>query len=240
VAELRSFIIGVTIAGIVLLVAGLAFGLFGDDSSGSPSVRLLGTPPATRTPPPAATRDPSQITPVATVETPVVVPGGETTVAGTVPAGETPGGIATATATLEVAPTEAPTATPEVNTVQVYIDEANAYTPGLVAQLDYLIGRTGSPDVGNEGWRNDVLVSAQDIQTRASVLAGIAAPGCVAGAHGTLVAAANQASSAAGAAASAASAQDAGAASAASGSLGDARSAVNSAVGEVSAAIGGC
>lgn len=105
-AELRSFLVGIVIAGLVLLVAAAAFGAFGSDSDGSPSVRLLGTPPPTRTPPPAATRDPSQFTPVAPQET------SQPPTEGTVGAGGTPdpeNPIQTATPPpQEVVPTEAP------------------------------------------------------------------------------------------------------------------------------------
>jgi hypothetical protein len=244
VAELRSFIIGVTIAGILLLIAGLAFGLFSEDSSGSPSVRLLGTPPATRTPPPAVTRDPSQITPIPPTET-SVVPAGETPDAGTPivetpPAGETPGGIATATPTLEVAPTAVATSTPEVNTVTVYVDSANQYTPALVGQIDYLLGNINSPNITSAEWRNFTIESAQAIQGYAAALGGLAAPGCVANAHGALVSAANQASASAGAVISAVNSINASAATAQSGALASARSGVDSAVASISSAVAGC
>ena len=234
-AELRSFIIGVTIAGLVLLVAGLAFGLFSDDSSGSPSVRLLGTPPATRTPAPAATRDPSEFTPVAptaTSEAPAETPGAETPATG-----ETPGGIQTATPTLEVAPTAEATPEPEVNTVAVYVDTANQYTPGLVGQIDYLIGNVNAPNITSEEWRNFTLDSAQTVQGLAAALAGVAAPACASDAHGTLVAAANQASVSAGQVIAAVNAINASAATAASGGLGAARDAINGAVVNVSNTI---
>ena len=233
-AELRSFIIGVTIAGAVLLVAGLAFGLFGGDS-GSPSVRLLGTPPPTRTPPPAATRNPNEFTPIPPTATSQAPVGQETP--GT---GETPNPIQTATPTLEVAPTAVATAAPQVNPVQVYVDTANQYTPGLVAQIEYLIGNVSAPNIGSSDWRNFTVKSAQNIQALAGGLAGISTPACVASAHGQLVASANQASSAAGQVIAAVNANDAGAASATAGALGASRDAINSAVGAVSVAVGAC
>ena len=243
-AELRSFIIGVTIAGALLLFAGLAFGLFGSDSSGSPSVRLLGTPPATRTPAPGATRSPSEFTAVVPTETPAV-PAGETPTvpAGETPAtGETPSAIQTATPTLEVAPTEAataaPTATPQVNETGAYIDSANQYTPALVAQVEYLISNVNAPSVNDPSWQAFTLESAQNIQGLAAGLAGISAPACVSAAHGSLVAAANQASASAGGVIAAVQAGDAGAASAAGGGLVAARDAINGAVATVSSTVG--
>jgi len=232
VAELRSFIIGVTVAGAVLLIGGLAFGLFGDDTSGSPSVRLLGTPPATRTPAPAATRDPSEFTPVPPTSTSGVPAGG------TPGAGETPGGIQTATPTLEVAPTvEATEVPPVVNPVSEYVASANQYAPPLLAQVEYLIGNANAPAIASQDWRTFTLESAQNIQALAGALAGLAAPGCVSGAHGTLVAAANQASAAAGQVIAGVNANDAAAVSAAAGGLGASRDLVGAAVTEVSNTI---
>ena len=237
----------------MLLIAGLAFGLFGDDSSGAPSVRLLGTPPATRTPAPPATRDPSQFTPIAPSPTPseptgatgaATTPGAETPEAGETPAGgetpaatETPSLIQTATPTptLEIAPTEAPpTPTPDVNTALAYVDEANQYTPALVAQLDYLIGNVNAPNITSSEWRDFTLQSAQAIQGVAASLSGVVAPGCVAGPHSSLVAAAGQASAAAGEVIAAVNSNNASAATAAAGSLSAARDGINSAVANIS------
>ena len=238
-AELRSFIIGVTIAGAILLVGGLALGLFGGDSSGSPSVRLLETPPATRTPPPAATRDPSELTPVPENPTSEVPAGDDTPVAG-----ETPDAIQTATPTLEVAPTVAdpsaaePTATPpSTDPVVEYVNGANQYTPALLAQIEYLLGNASAPNVAAEDWRTFTLESAQNLQALAGSLAGLSAPGCVSGAHGSLAAAANEASAAAGQVIAGVEANDAAAVSAAAGSLGTARDLVGGAVTEVSNTI---
>jgi hypothetical protein len=235
VAELRSFIIGVTIAGLFLLVGGLAFGLFGDDTSGSPSVRLLGTPPATRTPPPATTRDPSELTPVPPSAT------SETATTGTQAAGNTPSAIQTATPTLEVAPTadvEPTEAPPVVDPVDDYIAAANQYAPALLAQIEYLLGNASAPNITATDWRTFTLESAQNIQALAGALAGIAAPGCVSGAHGSLVAAANEASAAAGQVAAGVNANDAAAVGAATGPLGAAQSLVGGAVTEVSNTLG--
>jgi hypothetical protein len=232
VAELRSFIIGVTIAGAVLLIGGLAFGLFGEDSSGSPSVRLLGTPPATRTPPPAATRDPSQLTPVPPTPT------SQVPASGSPGAATTPSTIQTATSTLEVAPTLEPTETPPpVDPVVEYVDTANQYTPALLAQIEYLISNAAAPNVAAPDWRSFTLESAQNLQSLAGALAGLSAPACVSAAHGSLIAAANQASSAAGQVIAAVNANDAAAVSAAGGALAAARDLVGSAVTEVSNTI---
>jgi hypothetical protein len=243
-AELRSFIIGVTIAGIVLVFAGLVFGVFGSSGGNSPSVRLLGTPPATRTPAPATTRSPSEFTPV--VPTAISqLPPAETPGEGT-PAAETPlPGVPTSplqsptpTPTLEVAPTAAPTATPQTNEVTVYVDSANQYTPSLVAQIEYLIGNTSAPAVGDPSWKSFTLESAQYVQGLAGSLASIPAPACVASAHGGLVAAANQASAAASQVAAAVNADNPGAVTSAGAGLAGARDAINSAVADVSATIG--
>jgi hypothetical protein len=240
VAELRSFLVGVVIAGVVLLLAGIAFGLFGGDSNGSPSVRLLGTPPATRTPAPPATRNPSEFTPVVPVDT-VAPAGGGTPAAGQTPAGgETPNPIQTATATLEVAPTAAATTAPAVNEVQVYVDTANQYTPALVAQLTYLAGNASAPNLASTDWVNFTLESAQSVQTLASAVAGISAPACLSSPHSALVAAANQASGAAGQVIAAVTATDANGVSASAGAVTSARDAVDSAVSTISAAIPAC
>lgn len=240
-AELRSFIIGVTIAGAVLLVAGLAFGLFSSGSGDSPSVRLLGTPPATRTPAPAATRSPSELTPVPPTAT-SGIPAGETPANGT-PANGTPAvsptesPIQTATPTLGVAPTAVATPTPATNPVVVYVDTANQYTPSLVSQVDYLIGNVNAPAMSDANWRNYTTQSAQNIENLAANLASISAPACVSSAHGSLVAAANQASAAAAQVIAAINANDTGSLQATSGPLSNARDAINVAVTKVSSTV---
>lgn len=260
-AELRSFVIGVAIAGALLLAAGLAFGLFSGDSSGSPSVRLLGTPPATRTPAPAATRPPTEFTPVTPANNgapPIDTPTEQT------PAGENPNGSQqpeptqppvtepTATPTLEIAPTqvptevpteeptEVPTESPSTNELVAYVDSANEYTPPLVANIEYLVGNVNAPNMADESWRTFTQDAATTIQGLAGSLASLYAPDCVSSAHGTLVAAANQASAAAGTVIAAVEAEDSVAAAGAGGSLVSARDSINSAVATVSAAVASC
>jgi hypothetical protein len=122
----------------------------------------------------------------------------------------------------------------------VYVDSANSYTPGLVAQIEYLIGNVNAPNVNSAEWRTFTLVAAQSVQGLAGAAAGTPAPGSVATPHAGLAAAVNQASSAAGAVIAAVNANDAGADQATAGALSSARSAIDSAVGSVSAAVGAC
>lgn len=220
-----------------MLLGGLALGLFGDDSSGSPSVRFFGTPPATRTPAPPATRDPSEFTPIPSSPTSQAAPAG--TQPGEGPTGSgTQNPIMTATPTLEVAPTAEPTPTPPtIDPVVEYVDSANQYTPALLAQVEYLIGNASAPNLQAEDWRNFTLESAQTLQSLAASLGSLPAPGCVSGSHGTLVAAANQASAAAGQIAAGVNANDAAAVSAAAGALSAARDQLGAAVTEVSNTI---
>ncbi len=232
----------------MLLIAGLAFGLFSDNGSGSPSVRLLGTPPATRTQAPATTRSPSELTPVLPTATSAVpggetpgaeTPGAETPGAETPATGDTPSPIQTATPTLEIAPTAAATATPtpQVNDVANYVDAANQYTPGLVTQIDYVVGNVNAPNITSADWRNFTIEAAQNIQGLAASLGSLAAPACVSAEHGSLVAAANQASASAGEIIAAINANNANAATTAGGGLAAARDSINGAVGAVSNAV---
>ncbi|HEX5140032.1 MAG TPA: hypothetical protein VFX19_03745, partial [Dehalococcoidia bacterium] len=69
-AELRSFIIGVTIAAVVLGIAAVAFGAFDGDNGGSPSVTVLGTATPARTAVASPTR--SGTSPAGTTGTPAL------------------------------------------------------------------------------------------------------------------------------------------------------------------------
>jgi hypothetical protein len=229
VAELRSFIVGVTIAGALLLAGGLAFGLFDGDSSGSPSVTHLVTPPPTRTPEPPATRNPSEFTPVPTSQLPVVASPNS---------GNVPNPTPTATPTLEVAPTAVPTATPpSIDPVVEYVDTANQYTRDLFAQIEYLIGNASAPNLDAEDWRSFTLESTQSVMSLAGGLAVLPAPACVSGAHETLAGAANQAVAAASQLAAAVDGDDEPGVSAAGAALSTARNLIVDAVTEVSNTI---
>jgi hypothetical protein len=232
VAELRSFIIGVTIAAAVLAVAYVAFGMGGDDG-GSPTIRQLTTPPVTtnRTTTPTNTRPPGTTT----------TPSGTTqptqAVAATQPAANptaTRTAVPIATATTAPAATQPPaaTATPAGTNATAYKTTLNS----LIAQVDYARGVSASPHPTDANWKQNATLAAQNIQALASSLTSAPPPSCAASVHGSVTSGANTAKSAAGALISAANAGDAGAASATSGQFSSALQSLTPALNS----LGGC
>ena len=176
-AEIRSFVVGVVVAGVLLGIVALALGAFGGDSEGSPTARLLGTPPASSTV--RATQRPATTALPTTVATRPPSP----TVAATSPATTpTPQTTAAATSTPKPQPTQ--------NPVTAYVNAASPVVTDLVSQIDYLVGQgTGNP--------SGSTLAAGTVKGLAGRLQGIAAPACLSAGHGTLTQGAGAAGSAA-------------------------------------------
>jgi len=172
VAELRSFFIGVVVAGVLLGVVALALGAFSSDDSDPVAARLLGSPVATATS--AAT------------------PGPETTALPTLAATTQPSPTPTEGPAPE--PTEAPTNTPEpeptADPISAYVGLVSPYVSDLLAQIDYMIGQGSNNPTGS-------TQSAGIVKERATQLQSLSPPACLSGAHGTLSSGAGNASAAA-------------------------------------------
>ena len=177
-AELRSFLIGIIVAGVVLGIIALALGAFGGDSEGAPTARVIGTPLASATA--KATQRPVTTALPTTVATRLASP----TVAATTPA-TTPTTQPTAAAA-----TSTPKPQPTANPVTAYVNAASPVVTDLVAQIDYLVGQgTANPSGSTQ--------AAATVKSLAARLQGIAAPACLSAGHGTLTQGAGSASSAA-------------------------------------------
>jgi hypothetical protein len=161
VAELRSFVIGVIVAGALLGIVALALGAFSGDDSEPVAARLLSSPVATNTP--------------------RVTPGPDTTALPTLAPTTQPS--PTATEGPAAQPTEAPTDTPEpeptADPVDVYVAQVSPYVSDLLAQIDYVIGQGSANPTGSKQ-------SAGIIKDRAAGLQALSPPACLASAHGTL------------------------------------------------------
>jgi hypothetical protein len=168
-AELRSFVIGVVVAGALLGIVALALGAFGGDDSDPTSARLLGSPVPTST---------AQIT-----------PGPDTTTLPTLAPTTQPSPTATEGPTTE--PTEEATSTPEpeptTDPVSAYVGLASPYVSDLLAQIDYVAGQGSSNPTGS-------TQSAGIIKERAAQLQSLSPPACMSSAHGTLSSGASSAS----------------------------------------------
>lgn len=165
-AEIRSFVIGIVVAGVLLGIVALALGAFGGDSEGSPTARLLGTPPASATV--RATQRPATTALPTTVATRPPSP----TVAATSPA-------TTPTPQVTAAATSTPKPQPTQNPVTVYANAASPLVTDMIAQIDYLVGQ-GTANPGGS------LQSAAIVKEKAGQLQSIVAPACLTSAHGTL------------------------------------------------------
>ena len=227
-AELRSFVLGVVLAGVVLGFAAVVFGAFGEGSSKTPSVVLLTTPTPAETTPASATGVSAANTPVAPQNTQPPAP------SPTSPPPATPTPAPTNTAPPQ--PTVAPTATPSVSPSQVYVVGAAPVVNGLVSQVSYLIERANAPALEDSTWQQFTNQAAQNVQTLAAQANSLSAPACLASAHATLVQGANAANAAANQLLAAAAAgnetqvtQAGGALSAANATIGQASSAIQSA-----------
>lgn len=169
-AELRSFLIGVVVAGVLLGIVALALGAFSGEGEEAPTARLLGSPAPSVTP--RATEGPDIVVPtVAPTEVPLPT--------------QTP---------VPESPTPQPTPTPEpqptADPVSLYLAVAQPAVADLDAQMGYVIGQ-GSQNPGGS------IQSAQIIKDKAAQLQSASPPACLASAHDTLVQAAVAASAAA-------------------------------------------
>lgn len=176
-AEIRSFLIGIVVAGVLLGIVALALGAFGGDSEGSPTARLLGTPPASATV--RATQRPVTTALPTTVATRPPSP----TVAATSPA-------TTPTTQVTAAATSTPKPQPTQNPVTAYVNAASPVVTDLVAQIDYLAGQGTANATGS-------TLAAGTVKSLAVRLQGISAPACLSAGHATLTQGAGSANSAA-------------------------------------------
>ena len=210
-AELRSFIIGVVVAGVLLGLVALALGAFSGDDSDPVAARLISSPVAT------STQD--------------TTTGPETTVLPTLAPTTQPSPTVTEGPAEE--PTEAPTETPEpeptIDAVSAYVGLVSPYVSDLIAQIDYLVGQGSANPTGS-------TQSATIVQERAGQLQNLSPPACLSGAHGTLSSGAGNASSAAGQLIEALSASNDSLVQAALSSLSGARGTLGQGASEVSSA----
>jgi hypothetical protein len=172
VAELRSFLIGVVVAGVLLGIVALALGAFSGGDSDPVAARLLGSPVATATS--------------------AVTPGPETTALPTLAPTTQPSPTPTEGPPPE--PTEAPTNTPApeptVDPISAYVGLVSPYVSDLLAQIDYMIGQGSANPTGS-------TQSAGIVKERATQLQNLSPPACLSSAHGTLSTGAGNASAAA-------------------------------------------
>ncbi len=204
-AELRSFFIGVVVAGVLLGLIAIALGAYSGDSSEPVAARLLGSPIATSTP---------RATPLP-----------ETTALPTLAATTQPSPTLDDAATTE--PTEAPeeaTNTPEPlptpDPVAVYVATIQPIASDLAANIAYVIGQGSANPTGS-------TQAANTIKNLASRMAAALPPACLASAHGTLTQGANQAAAAADELIGALSASNAGLVQAALSAVGTAQGTLN-------------
>jgi hypothetical protein len=217
VSEIRSFAIGVVVAGVLLGIVALALGAFSSEGEEAPTARLLGTPPASPTaratqrpattalPTTAPTRQPS---PAASATTPATTPTSQPT---------------TATPTATTAPQ------PTVNPAAAYIGSASTIVTDLGAQIDYLVANGSGNPAGSTQAANTVKALAGRLQ-------GLTAPACLSNAHGTLTQGAGSAATGADQLIAALNASNQGAVSAALSTLSNAKSTLGQGAAAVSAA----
>ncbi len=165
-AEIRSFIVGIVVAGVLLGIVAIALGAFSSEGEESPTARLLGTPPASPTA--RATQRP------ATTALPTTAPTRQPspTVSATNPA-TSPTSQATAAASATPAPQ------PTANPVTAYVSAASIIVTDLGAQLDFLIGAGSSNPSGS-------TQAAGTVKSLADRLQGLSAPACLSSAQSTL------------------------------------------------------
>jgi len=211
VAELRSFLIGVVVAGVLLGIVAVALGAFSDEDSDPISARLLGSPVAT--------------------STPRVTPGPDTTALPTLAPTTQPS--PTPTEGPEAEPTEEPTATPEpeptADPISVYVGLVSPYVSDLIAQIDYVVGQDSANPAGS-------TQSAGIIKERAAQLQNLSPPACLSSAHGTLSTGAGNAAAAADQLIAALAASNEGLVDAALSALSSARGTLGQGASEVSSA----
>jgi hypothetical protein len=163
VAELRSFLIGVIVAGVLLGIVAVALGAFGGDDSDPTTARLISSPVATST---AQTS-----------------PGPDTTALPTLAATTQPSPTTAATAGATTEPTAAPTDTPApeptADPVSIYVAVVSPYVTDLLAQIDYVVGQGSANPSGS-------TQSAGIIKEKAAQVQNLSPPACLSSAHGTL------------------------------------------------------
>jgi hypothetical protein len=177
VAEIRSFIVGVVVAGVLLGIVAVALGAFSSEGEESPTARLLGTPPASPTV--RATQRPATTALPTVAATRPVSP----TAAATSPA-------TSPTAQATAAPTNTTAPQPTANPATAYANAVAVAVPDLGAQIDY-IASTGSSNPSGS------TQAANTVKSLAARILGLSAPACLSTAHATLTQGANSASSAA-------------------------------------------
>jgi hypothetical protein len=170
VAELRSFVVGVIVAGGLLVVVALALGAFSGEGEEAPTARLLGTPPASATA--RATQRP------ATTALPTIAATRQPSPAASASATTGPATSPTSQATAAPSATTAPQ--PTANPVTAYVSTVSVLVTDLGAQIDYLVGAGSSNPSGSTQAAGTVKALAGRIQ-------GLAAPSCMSNPHGTLL-----------------------------------------------------
>ena len=176
-AEIRSFVVGVVVAGVLLGIVAIALGAFSSEGKDSPTARLIGTPPASPTA--RATQRP------ATTALPTTAPTRQPspTVSATAPA-TSPTSQATAAATATTAPQ------PTANPATAYANSVSIAVPDLGAQIDFIASAGSSNPSGS-------TQAANTVKQLAARILGLSAPACLSTAHGTLAQGANAANAAA-------------------------------------------
>jgi hypothetical protein len=177
VAEIRSFIVGVVVAGVLLGIVAVALGAFSSEGEESPTARLLGTPPASPTV--RATQRPATTALPTVAATRPVSP----TAAATSPA-------TSPTAQATAAPTNTPAPQPTANPATAYANAVAVVVPDLGAQIDYIASAGSSNPSGS-------TQAANTVKSLAARILGLSAPACLSTAHGTLTQGANSANAAA-------------------------------------------
>jgi cytoskeletal protein RodZ len=178
VAELRSFVVGVVVAGFFLGIVAVALGAFSSEGEESPQARLLGTPPASATA--RATQRPATTAQPTIAATRPVSP--------TAAATSTPGTATSPTAAATTAPTNTPQPQPTANPVSAYVNTTSVVVTDLGAQIDYLVNAGASNPSGS-------TQAAGTVKALAGRLLGLTAPACLSTAHGTLTQGAGSANS---------------------------------------------
>ena len=174
-AELRSFFIGVVVAGVLLGLVAIALGAFSGDSSDPIAARLLGSPVATSTPRvtpgPATTALPT----LAPTTQPSATPDDAPTTEPTEPAAE---------------PTNTPLPQPTADPVAVFVATIQPIAGDFDANIAFVIGQGSANPTGS-------TQAANTIKDLAARMAAASPPACLVSAHDTLTQGANQAAAAA-------------------------------------------
>ncbi len=210
-AELRSFLIGVVVAGVLLGIVAIALGAFSSDDSDPVVARLLGSPVATATP--------------------RATPGLQSTALPTLAATTQPS--PTPTEGVAPEPTEEPTSTPEpqptVNPIDLYLAIIQPIVGDLDTNIAYVIGQGSSNPAGS-------TQAANTIKDLAARMVAASPPACLSAAHDTITQGSAQAATAADQLLAALSASDDGLVQVALSAMGTAVSTLGSGAASVSSA----